>query len=72
VIQAALPEPHRGADICSAAELLALAVSYRHATARHVGDGPLPAGMHRELDFLADALILGAGAPGGPDRQPHW
>ncbi|MGQ0717591.1 MAG: TetR/AcrR family transcriptional regulator [Pseudonocardiales bacterium] len=64
VMRAALPASRRGADVRSAAELLALAVSYRHATARHAGEGPelqpLVA-MHRELDFLADALTLGAG-----------
>ena len=64
VMRAALPESRRGADVRSAAELLALAISYRHSTARHVGTGPglqPPAAMHRELDFLADALVLGAG-----------
>lgn len=63
VMWAALPESRRGADVRSAAELLALAISYRHSTARHTGDGPElqpPAAMHRELDFLADALLLGA------------
>ncbi len=64
VMRAALPESRCGADVRSAAELLALAVSYRHSTARHAGEGPelQPlAAMHRELDFLADALVLGAG-----------
>src|SRR5262249_54535627 len=64
VMHAALPEPCRGADVDSAAELLALAVSYRHSTARHSGDGLAldpPLSMHRELDFLAQALVLGAG-----------
>ncbi|MGH3918738.1 MAG: TetR/AcrR family transcriptional regulator [Pseudonocardiaceae bacterium] len=64
VMRAALPASRRGADVRSAAELLALAVSYRHSTARHAGQGPelqpLVA-MHRELDFLAEALMLGAG-----------
>ncbi len=64
VMRAALPESGCGTDVHSAAELLALAVSYRHSTARHVGDGPLPVGMHRELDFLAEALVLGAGTTG--------
>lgn len=63
VIRAALPEPRRRSDVHSAAELLALAVSYRHATARHTEEGPLPVAMHRELDFLAEALERGAGAP---------
>ncbi len=67
VMQAALPESRRGADVASAAELLALAVSYRHSTARHAGDGlalePAPS-MNRELDFLAQALALGAGTSG--------
>lgn len=64
VIGAALPRPHGDADVGSAAELLALAVSYRHSTARHAGCGAeqeAPAGMERELDFIADALLLGAG-----------
>ncbi len=64
VMRAALPESRRGADVHSAAELLALAVSYRHSTARHAGDGLAvepPLSMHRELDFLAEALVPGAG-----------
>jgi AcrR family transcriptional regulator len=64
VMRAALPESHRGADVRSAAELLALAISYRHSTARHAGTGPTLqplVAMHRELDFLAEALVLGAG-----------
>jgi len=64
VMRAALPESLRGADVHSAAELLALAVSYRHSTARHADDGPPPVAMHRELDFLAQALLLGAGTAG--------
>jgi AcrR family transcriptional regulator len=64
VMRAALPESRRGADVHSAAELLALAVSYRHSTARHAGAGPPLVAMHRELRFIADALVLGAGAPG--------
>ncbi|MGQ0773424.1 MAG: TetR/AcrR family transcriptional regulator [Pseudonocardiales bacterium] len=64
VMRAALPEPLRGTDVRSAAELLALAVSYRHSTARHTGGGPLPVAMHRELDFLAEALLRGASAAG--------
>lgn len=62
VMRAALPDSRRGADVRSAAELLALAVSYRHSTARHIGNGPLPVAMHRELDFLAEALLRGASA----------
>ncbi|HEX2297588.1 MAG TPA: TetR/AcrR family transcriptional regulator, partial [Pseudonocardiaceae bacterium] len=65
VMAAALPESGRRADVRSAAELLALAVSYRHATARHAGEGPELeplVTMHRELDFLADALLRGAHA----------
>ncbi|MGH4010349.1 MAG: TetR/AcrR family transcriptional regulator [Pseudonocardiaceae bacterium] len=64
VMRAALPASRRGADVRSAAELLALAVSYRHSTARHTGEGSElrpPVAMHRELDFLAEALMLGAG-----------
>ncbi|HEY2765228.1 MAG TPA: helix-turn-helix domain-containing protein [Pseudonocardiaceae bacterium] len=67
VMLAALPESRRGADVHSAAELLALAVSYRHSTARHAGAGPeleRLVAMHRELDFIADALVLGARATG--------
>ena len=68
VMHAALPESRRCADVHSAAELLALAVSYRHSTARHTRDSSgdlaprLPLSIHRELDFLAEALILGAGS----------
>jgi len=47
------------ADVDSAAELLALAVSYRHSVARH-GDTPH---IDREVTFVADALTLGAGRP---------
>ncbi|MGH3978193.1 MAG: TetR/AcrR family transcriptional regulator [Pseudonocardiaceae bacterium] len=64
VIRAALPCSAGDLDVRSAAELLALAVSYRHSTARHAGEGPElepPVGMQRELDFLAEALLLGAG-----------
>lgn len=64
VIRAALPHPVGDTDVGSAAELLARAVSYRHSTARHAGEGrelEPPAGMQRELDFLAQALLLGAG-----------
>ncbi len=52
VIVAALPDRCSGADVDSAAHLLALAVSYRHSVARH--DGTVD--IHRELDFLAAAL----------------
>lgn len=65
VMRAALPESCRGADVPSAAELLALAVSYRHSTARHAAHPPLSpplVSMHRELTFIAEALMLGAGA----------
>jgi AcrR family transcriptional regulator len=47
------------ADVDSAAELLALAVSYRHSVARH-GDTPH---IDHEVTFIADALTLGAGRP---------
>jgi AcrR family transcriptional regulator len=47
------------ADVDSAAGLFALAVSYRHSVARHPEDTPM---MDREVDFIADALTLGAGA----------
>jgi AcrR family transcriptional regulator len=47
------------ADVDSAAELLALAVSYRHSVARHGEAGHLD----REVSFVADALTLGAGRP---------
>jgi AcrR family transcriptional regulator len=46
------------ADTDSAAELLALAVSYRHSTAR-LDDGATA--IDREIDFIAAALELGAG-----------
>jgi hypothetical protein len=67
VIGAALPESRCGVNVHSAAELLALAVSYRHSTARHAGEGLAlkpPLSMHREIDFLAEALVLGAGTAG--------
>ncbi|MQA12888.1 MAG: TetR family transcriptional regulator [Pseudonocardiaceae bacterium] len=67
VIRAALPRPAAEADVGSAAELLALAVSYRHSTARHAcgsAQQETPVAMERELDFLADALVLGAGQAG--------
>lgn len=51
VIAAALPAGGHP-DIDSAAHLLALAVSYRHSTARHAES----AGLRRELDFIAAAL----------------
>lgn len=53
VIAAALPGDGRHRDIEAAAHLLALAVSYRHSTARHAA---LPGGLRRELDFIAAAL----------------
>lgn len=50
-------------DVDSAAELLALAVSYQHSVARHAtGTGPGRVPMERELAFISDALALGAGA----------
>lgn len=52
IIRASLPAC--GADVDSAAQLLASAVSYRHSVARHVDDGAVA--MHRELRFLATAL----------------
>lgn len=51
VIAAALPAGGHP-DIDSAAHLLALAVSYRHSTARHAESD----GLRRELDFIAAAL----------------
>jgi AcrR family transcriptional regulator len=49
-------------DVDSAAALFALAVSYRHSVARHGEQaGPGDAQMERELAFIADALMLGAG-----------
>lgn len=65
VIRAALPGRPTVADVDSAAELIALTISFRHATARHSedwqdkGSGP----MDRRLAFIADALALGAGTP---------
>jgi AcrR family transcriptional regulator len=47
------------ADVDSAAGLFALAVSYRHSVARHAEDTPM---MDREVEFIADALTMGAGA----------
>lgn len=84
VIGAALPRPDddetSGApdvadtpDVASAAELLALAVSYRHSTARHATEETgteSPVGMQHELDFLAHALLLGAGQGLSAARQP--
>jgi AcrR family transcriptional regulator len=58
------------ADADSAAELLALAISYRHSVARHAGgcagqEGAETAGptdqLDREVEFIAAALALGAG-----------
>jgi hypothetical protein len=59
VVAAARPCGCADADVDSAAQLLASAVSYRHSVARHAGDGQ--DAMHRELRFLADALAAGAG-----------
>jgi len=61
VIVAAGPGGATGADVDSAAQLLASAISYRHSIARHVVDGQ--AVMRRELHFLARALAAGAVAP---------
>lgn len=65
VIRAALPSRPVSADVDSAAELVALTINYRHATARHSADWPTATGapMERELAFIADALALGAGRP---------
>lgn len=64
VIMAAGSEVQCRADVDSAAELLALAVSYQHSVARHETDpDPGRVTMERELAFIADALALGAGAP---------
>jgi AcrR family transcriptional regulator len=60
VLAAARPNGCAAADLDSAANLLASAVSYRHSVARHAEDGQET--MHRELRFLADALASGAGA----------
>ncbi|MPZ66360.1 MAG: TetR family transcriptional regulator [Pseudonocardiaceae bacterium] len=59
-------------DVASASELLALAVSYRHSTARHASEESgteSPLGMPGELDFLAEALLLGAGQGLSAGRQ---
>ena len=56
-------ESATGADVNSAAELLALAVSYRHSVARHIEENDQRQVMERELAFIADALALGAGGP---------
>jgi AcrR family transcriptional regulator len=64
VIMSAGSEVQCKADVDSAAELLALAVSYRHSVARHApGPEPGRVTMERELAFISDALALGAGAP---------
>ena len=60
VLAAARPHGCAAADVDSAANLLASAVSYRHSVARHAEDGQET--MHKELRFLADALAAGAGA----------
>ncbi|AHI00911.1 TetR/AcrR family transcriptional regulator [Kutzneria viridogrisea] len=63
VIVAARAQVSRRADVDSAAELLALAVSYQHSMARHTTESEQSgAAMERELAFIADALALGAGA----------
>ena len=54
---------HVRGDVDSAAELLALAVSYQHSMARHTTEPDVgTVTMERELAFVADALTLGAGA----------
>jgi AcrR family transcriptional regulator len=58
VIAAARGAQAPEADTDSAAELLALAVSYRHSVARH-DEGATR--IDREIDFIAAALELGAG-----------
>ncbi len=58
VIAAARGADVPAADTDSAAELLALAVSYRHSVARH-DEGT--SRIDREIDFIAAALELGAG-----------
>jgi AcrR family transcriptional regulator len=64
VIMAAGSEVQCKADVDSAAELLALAVSYQHSVARHATEpDPGRVSMERELAFISDALALGAGAP---------
>lgn len=64
VIMTAGSAVQRKADVDSAAELLALAVSYQHSVARHATEPELGrVTMERELAFIADALSLGAGAP---------
>lgn len=64
VIMAAGSEVQCRADVDSAAELLALAVSYQHSVARHEAEpDPSRVTMERELAFIADALALGAGSP---------
>lgn len=64
VIMAAGSEVQCKADVDSAAELLALAVSYQHSVARHEAEPDRSrVTMERELAFIADALTLGAGSP---------
>lgn len=59
VITAARGANARQADTDSAAELLALAVSYRHSTSRHEDEGATS--INHEISFIAAALELGAG-----------
>ncbi|EWM16151.1 TetR/AcrR-family transcriptional regulator [Kutzneria sp. 744] len=64
VIMAAGSAVQCKADVDSAAELLALAVSYQHSVARHATEPELGrVTMERELAFISDALSLGAGGP---------
>ncbi|MGH3623605.1 MAG: TetR/AcrR family transcriptional regulator [Sciscionella sp.] len=68
VILAASGEEDLG-DVASAAELFALAVSYRHSVARHRPDPaerPADDQMAREVAFIAHALALGAGGQAEP------
>jgi len=60
VIQAASTAALPLTDVETAAGLLALAVSYRHATARHAETDDT---MDREVDFIASALMR-------PERVP--
>jgi len=67
VIIAASGGRARGADVDSAAALLAQALSYRHSTARHADDDE-PGEMERETAFIAEALELRAGRGVGATR----
>ncbi|MFB9907896.1 TetR/AcrR family transcriptional regulator [Allokutzneria oryzae] len=57
VLVAARPDAPGSADVDSAAELLGLAVSYRHSVARHTPDWSERGNrMEREVAFIAKAL----------------